>query len=86
MILITSPVYGNGDKNVLNKTKLVTQLKNIAHKNHIPYLNYTDSLVYKNPLYYADYFHLNRQGATIFSKSISLAFDNISAINPLFNK
>lgn len=86
MIVITSPVYGGGDKNVLNKTKLVSQLKNIAYLHHIPYLNYTDSFIYRNPLLYTDILHLNRQGARIFSKSISLAFNNIYDRKPLFNK
>ncbi len=86
LTFVTSPVYGGGEKFALNKTKLVNQLKNISFIHHIPYLDYTDSIVYKNPLFYADPLHLNRQGAFVFSKSISLAFNNIYDLNPLFNK
>lgn len=77
LTLITSPVFGGGKKNVLNKTALTNQLKNIAYSNHISYFDYTDSLNYQNPQLFADYFHLNRQGALKFSQSISLSFDNI---------
>ncbi|MBC7695930.1 MAG: hypothetical protein H7141_10855 [Burkholderiales bacterium] len=86
LTFVTSPVYGGGEKNVLNKTALVTQLKNIASIHHISYLDYTDSLDYRNPMFYADFLHLNHEGAGVFSKSISLAFNNIYGINPLFNK
>lgn len=86
LTFVTSPAYGGGERYVFNKTELVNQLKNISFINHIPYLNYTDSLVYRNPMLYADFLHLNRQGASIFSKSISSAFNNISAQKTLFNK
>lgn len=77
LTLITSPVLGGGKKNVINKSALTNQLKNIAYTNHINYFDYTDSLNYQNPELFADYFHLNRQGAIKLSKSISLVFDNI---------
>ncbi|MDF2452964.1 MAG: hypothetical protein K0S26_2468 [Bacteroidota bacterium] len=86
LMLVTSPVYGNGKLNTLNKNQLVNQLKSIASVNHVPYLNYTDSSIYKNPLLFADFFHLNRIGAREFSKSISFAFNNISSGKTLFNK
>lgn len=86
LLLITSPVFGNGELNVRNKTQLVNQLKGIAFINRVPYLNYTDSSIYKNPLLFADYFHLNRLGARGFTQSISFAFNNISSQKALFNK
>ena len=86
LMLVTSPVYGGGERYIMNKTGLVNQLKNISLIHQIPYFNYTDSVAYRNPLLYADHLHLNRQGACQFSKSISLAFDNIYDKNPLFNK
>jgi len=58
----------------------------MTKSNDILYLNYTDSLEYNNPLLFSDNLHLNRSGAAKFSKSISLAFDNILAKKPLFNK
>ncbi len=86
LILVTSPVYGSGHKNVLNKATLTNQLKNIAYINQLPYFNYTDSIMSENPALFADYFHLNRQGAHKFSKSISLTFNNIFPRKALFNK
>lgn len=86
LVLVTSPVYGGGWKNVVNKKALTTQLKNIAFINHIPYFDYTDSLICKNPQLFSDYNHLNRRGASKFTESISLSFHNIFPINPLFNK
>ncbi|MBI3519138.1 MAG: hypothetical protein HY062_07250 [Bacteroidetes bacterium] len=86
LLLVTSPVYGGGHKNVTNKQALSSQLQNIAFINRVPYYDYTDSLSYQNPRFFADYFHLNRQGALKFSKSISSTFDNIFAGKTLFNK
>ncbi len=77
LTLVTSPVFGGGKKNVINKSDLTNQLKNISYTNHLSYFDYTDSLNYQNPQLFADYFHLNRNGALKFSQSISLAFDNI---------
>ena len=77
LTLVTSPVFGGGKKNVINKSDLTNQLKNISYINHLSYFDYTDSLNYQNPQLFADYFHLNRNGALKFSQSISLAFDNI---------
>ena len=85
-ILVTSPVFGGGNKNVLNKTILTNQLKNIAYTNHVPYFDYTDSLELQNDQLFADYLHLNRLGAQKFSRSFSFTFNNILARNPLFNK
>jgi hypothetical protein len=86
LMVVTSPVFGCGNKNVLNKSALTNQLKNIAFVNHILYFDYTDSSEYQNPHLFADYFHLNRLGALKFSQSISFAFYNILVKKPLFNK
>ena len=86
LTLVTSPVFGGGTKNVLNKVSLTNQLKNIAFVNHIPYYDYTDSLKFQNPELFADYLHLNRQGALKFSQSFSLTFNNILSEKALFNK
>ena len=86
LILVTSPVFGGGNKNVLNKTSLINQLKNISYINHISYFDYTDSLEYQKSKLFADYLHLNRQGAIKFSQSFSLAFNNILSKKALFNK
>lgn len=86
LILVTSPVFGGGKKNVLNKTTLSNQLKNISYINHIHYFDYTDSLAFQNSELFADYFHLNRKGALKFSQSISLTFDNILPKKALFSK
>jgi hypothetical protein len=85
-LLVTSPVFGNGELNVLNKSELVNQLKQIAFANHFQYFNYTDSSAYNNPAFFADFFHLNRTGAIGFTQSISFAFNNISSQKALFNK
>jgi hypothetical protein len=86
LTLVTSPVFGGGKKNVLNKTTLSNQLKNISYINHIHYFDYTDSLAFQNSELFADYFHLNRKGALKFSQSISLTFDNILPKKALFSK
>lgn len=86
LMLVTSPVLGNGNKQVSNKAVLSKNLKNIAIINHLPYYDYTDSLVYNSQTLYADELHLNRHGALKFSQSISLVFDNILSKKALFNK
>jgi len=86
MVWVTSPIYEGTKTQVLNKKILANQLEDMTKSNDILYLNYTDSLEYNNPLLFSDNLHLNRSGAAKFSKSISLAFDNILAKKPLFNK
>lgn len=86
LTLVTSPVFGNGNLDVLNKSALTKQLNNIAYINHIPYLNYTDSLEFNNSDLYSDQYHLNLSGALKFSLSFSKGFNNILIEKPLFNK
>ncbi len=86
LILVTTPVFGGGKKNVINKSTLSNQLKNISYINHINYFDYTDSIEFQKTELFADYFHLNRKGALKFSRSISLTFDNILGKKALFNK
>lgn len=86
LTIVTSPVFGGGDKLISNKTSLVSQLKNIAFINHVSYYDYTDSLSYNNPDLFNDKLHLNRYGSLKFSKSISSVFDNNLTKKTLFNK
>lgn len=86
LILVTTPVVGEGNEDVLNKSILVQQMHNIASINHISYINYTDSLNYRDTLLFADHFHLNLIGALKFSKKFSLTFDTILVKKALFNK
>jgi hypothetical protein len=86
LILVTSPVFGSGKHDVLNKGSLVNQLSNIAYINKCLYFNYTDSAMSENKSYFFDHFHLNRYGAAKFTSSFSQAFHNNLTQKPLFNK
>lgn len=86
LVLITSPIYGAGNNQISNKNALSNQLKNIAFIHHIPYFDYTDSIIYNHKDLYADDLHLNREGAYLFTSSFSSYFHNNLAQNTLFNK
>lgn len=86
LLLVTSPIYGEGSYKVNNKTILSNQLKNISLINHIPYFDYTDSVAFNEKILFADYLHLNRKGAYKFTSNFSFAFHNNLAHNTLFNK
>ena len=86
LTLITTPIYGGGHHQVLNKSRLVNQLNHIAFINHIPYYDYTDSLKFNNPELYFDNEHLNLTGAKKFSTSFSRVFYNNMPQTTLFNK
>ncbi|MES2566305.1 MAG: hypothetical protein V4565_05530 [Bacteroidota bacterium] len=86
LVLITAPVFGRGLKNVTNKSILTRQLDHIAFINHIKYIDYSDSLKFDNPLFFADNEHLNLKGASEFSKSFSFTFNTIFPRKALFNK
>lgn len=86
LTLVTTPIYGEGYHQVINKSSLVNRLNNIAFNNHIPYFNYTDSLKFSDSTLFFDNEHLNFSGAKKFSTSFSSVFYNIMVQNALFNK
>ena len=83
LTLVTSPIYGKGYHHVLNKSVLVNQLNDIAGINHIPYFDYTDSLIFNDPKLYFDEEHLNFIGAKKFSNHFSVNFNKVWNENTL---
>jgi hypothetical protein len=77
LILVTSPIFGNGNFQVKNKKKLINEIEEIAYQYQIPYFNFTDSLNYNDLNLYSDYTHLNRFGANMFTTSISVILEKI---------
>ncbi|MFO0320990.1 MAG: hypothetical protein ACK504_01030 [Bacteroidota bacterium] len=74
LLLVTTPFYGGTSKFIINSNRLSKQLKDIAFVQHVSFFNYSDSAVFKNPKYFKDVYHLNLEGAMIFSKMISSKF------------
>jgi hypothetical protein len=83
LTLLTTPIYGRGYNHVLNKSVLVNQLNHIACINHIPYFDYTDSLIFDDPKLYFDEEHLNLKGAKKFSNHFSVSFNKILNVKTL---
>lgn len=76
LIIATSPIFHGSDKTI-NRTSVISQIKNIAAMKHVDYWDYSaDSNYLKNPALFIDEYHLNRIGSELFTKQFSMDFNN----------
>lgn len=70
-----SPTFAKVDK----KDLIINQFKEISEENGILFFDYSDySQLYKNPIYFKDKLHLNRDGANIYSITVSKVLNKIN--------
>jgi hypothetical protein len=80
LILVYPPEYFEGQDFVGNRKEIVSLIKDIADRNGLPYLDYSDHPLTSKKEYFYNSQHLNMTGANIFTavfcddlKSITLA-------------
>lgn len=76
LLLVSSPVYQKGNQEIINKAQVSAQLRNIASINKIDFWDYSDGALSLDSNLYTDYHHLNRTGASLFSRQFSKDFNN----------
>ncbi len=74
LLLITSPMFGGGKLEMINKPQITAQIKNIAISNGINYLDFSEFAPSNKRQYYIDYYHMTSSGANAFTREFSLHF------------
>lgn len=75
IILIISPFYRKSFKKIINYEYMMTMFQNIADRNNIPFLDYTNDPICYDTSYFYNSMHLNARGADIFSTKLSHDLD-----------
>lgn len=81
LLLLTSPMYCEVSTRVINKQQIISQLKNIARINHLRYSDFSLRPYSKRKGYFSDFYHMNGQGASLFTGEFALFFQQYSDKN-----
>jgi hypothetical protein len=74
LYLVVSPTHIRGTNRLSNHEEILAQFRKRAGTNGIPFMDYTrDSLCYNNA-YFADFYHMKKSGADLFSILFSRDF------------
>lgn len=71
LILVYTPEYIEGQKFVSDRKKIMDYYKNMALKNDILFLDYSNDAISLDKKYFVNSQHLNRTGASKFTKKLS---------------
>jgi hypothetical protein len=74
LVLLTSPMYKGAEDQMLNKKQVTTQLFNIAMINGIEYWDMSKAAYSSREDYFYDNFHMNPQGARLFTLGFAFNF------------
>lgn len=83
LTLITSPIFGGGQVDLLNKAQIIRQLHNIAKINSVNYYDMSSLPFCDNRNLFVDHHHLNYNGAKKYSHYVANLFNNKIVIPPL---
>lgn len=67
LITLSSPMYEAVQHEMVNHQQVITQLNNIAKINHIPFIDLSLQSYSSRKAYFTDYYHMNGEGAFIFT-------------------
>jgi len=81
--LVSSPIFGGGKIDLINKDQVIKQLSNIAKTNKIQYYDLSSLSFCNNRKLFVDHYHLNHFGATKFTSYFCSLFNNKIATNSL---
>lgn len=70
LILVYTPEYREGQKIIKNRNDIINIFREIAQKNNIPFLDYSDSPLCENTEYFYNATHLNKKGAELFTEQL----------------
>lgn len=76
LLLVSSPIYQKANQQIINKNQITEQLQNIAYTHKIDFWDYSGGKLSADSNLYTDYHHLNRAGASLFSRQFSHDFNN----------
>lgn len=83
LVLVIAPSYKEVSNVVLNMDKIHQLYYDISKKYYIPLLDYSDSYISQDTIYFYNASHLNKKGAELFSVRLAHDLDSLNIINPL---
>lgn len=80
VILVHSPFYRKGFEKIINYENMMTMFQNIADRNNIPFLDYSNDPICYDTSYFYNAMHLNARGADIFTAKLAHDLDSLNII------
>lgn len=77
VILVYPPTFMESKKYIKNEDEIVAYYKYIADKYQVPFLDYSDNVLSYSTEYFYNSQHLNRKGAELFTKELSVDIKNL---------
>lgn len=83
LIFVTSPMFAGGKVDLLNKDQIVDEVNQIVRKNGLNHWDLSSTPYCNQRDLFLDHFHLNYQGARLFTCKLAYLFSNNCQKNPL---
>lgn len=77
--LVSSPIFGGGKVDLVNKTSIIRQIENISKTHKISYLELSSLQFCDQRALFIDHFHMNYIGSSKFTLLFSVIFNNKKA-------
>lgn len=77
LFFVVSPTHQIVSKRIKNIGDHIGKFQSIAGQNHIPFMNYTNDSICANDKYFADLYHMKKEGADLFTVKFSKDFKEI---------
>ncbi len=83
LVLVIAPSLKEVSKVVLNMDEIHQLFYDLSKKYDIPLLDYSDSYISQDTIYFYNASHLNKEGAELFSIQLAHDIDSLNLINSL---
>ncbi|MCE3226753.1 MAG: hypothetical protein K0S32_1304 [Bacteroidetes bacterium] len=83
LTLVSSPIFGGGKVDLINKEQIIRQLKNIGAINGLEYHDFSSLPFCNQRNLFVDHYHMNALGAGLFTKHFTVFFNNKRLGKPL---
>lgn len=78
LVFTVSPIFKNAETEVLNKQAIIENFKQIANKNRVKFLDFSnDTTISNHKYYFEDNYHMLYSGARKYTKKIAEQYNNI---------
>lgn len=74
IFFVISPTYVKGSKRIINLDEQLTAFENLAKEREVPFMNFTNDSICYDPTVFADFYHMKKKGAQLFSRQFSYRF------------
>jgi hypothetical protein len=81
--LVSSPMFGGGKVDLINKEQIIRHIHVIASLHHITYQDFSSLPFCNQRRLFVDHYHMNAEGASVYTKYFAVFFNNKTQGNPL---